>query len=323
MSRVLVTGANGFVGSVLCPLLAERGYVVRAALRESRRAPTGVAERVIIGGLDGDTQWSTAVSGVDGVIHLAARVHVSSGSAAGAAQFLTANTHGTRRLAEQAAQHGVRRLIYLSSVKVNGEETTTGAYSADDVPQPRDAYGLSKWRAEQALREAASATRMQAVIVRSPLVYGVGVRANFLRLLNWVDRERWLPLGSIHNRRSLVSVWALCDLLARLLDHPAAPDRTWMISDGDDVSTPELVRRIARAMGRRPRLFPIPPSVLRVAGGLVGKAAEMRRLCGSLVVDTMPARTVLAWSPPLSMEEALARTAAWYHSCGGVTGTSH
>ena len=155
---------------------------------------------------------------------------------------------------------------------------------------------------------------MHAIVVRPPLVYGPGVRANFLRLLRWVDRERLLPFAAIHNRRSLVSVWTLCDLLVRLLDHPAAVSNTWLVSDGEDVSTPELVRRIAHAMGRRARLLSVPPAALRLAGGLLGKGAEVRRLCGSLTVDIGPTCEGLGWSPPLSMDEALARTVSWYRS---------
>jgi nucleoside-diphosphate-sugar epimerase len=155
---------------------------------------------------------------------------------------------------------------------------------------------------------------MQAAVVRSPLVYGSGVRANFLRLLRWVDQGRLLPLGAIRNQRSLISVWSLCDVLIRLLDHPAATGRTWMVSDGQDISTPELVRRIARAMGRRPMLPSVPVPLLRAAGALSGKGAEMRRLCGSLAVDIAPTRERLDWSPPLSMDEALARTVGWYLS---------
>ena len=314
MPRILVTGANGFVGSILCPMLSAGGHAVRVATRTERPGPGGTVESVVVGDINGSTAWTGALSGVDMVMHLAARVHAVNEAAEDSHLYLETNAHGTRHLAEEAARHGVRRFIYLSSVKVNGEENTQHAYSANDVPHPLDAYGSSKWRAEQLLAVTAASTGMQAVIVRSPLVYGPGVRANFLRLLRSVDQERSLPLGAIRNRRSLVNVWNLCDLLIRVLDHPAAAGRAWMVSDGEDLSTPELVRRIARAMGRRARLAALPVPLLHLAGALLGKQAEMRRLCGSLTVDITPTRTQLGWSPPVPVDEALARTVSWYRS---------
>lgn len=313
MPRVLVTGAGGFIGNTLCPVLARAGYLVRAAARTNSPIPDGVAERVVVGEIGGHTDWTQALRGVDLVIHLGARVHEMNDAAAAGA-YLETNARGTQRLAADSARNGIRRLIYLSSIKVNGEETEGHAYSVADVPRPLDAYGRSKWQGEQFLAEIAASTGMQAVVLRPPLVYGPRVRANFLRLLRWVDREWWLPFGGIRNRRSLVSVWNLCDLLLRLLEHPAGSGRTWMVSDGEDISTADLVRRIARAMGRRARLVPIPASLLRLAGGALNKQAEMRRLCGSLTVDITPTRERLGWSPPLSMDESLARTVNWYRS---------
>jgi UDP-glucose 4-epimerase len=321
MPRILVTGANGFVGSILCPMLAAQGHVVRAATRAGRPRPGGAGETVVVGDINGSTAWTGALGGLDMVIHLAARVHAVNEAAEDSGLCLETNAHGTRHLAEEAARQGVRRFIYLSTVKVNGEGNTQRPYSANDAPHPLDAYGSSKWRAEQFLAATAASTGMQAVIVRSPLVYGPGVRANFLRLLRSVDQERWLPLGAIRNRRSLVSVWNLCDLLIRLLDHPAAAGHAWMVSDGEDLSTPELVRRIARAMGRRARLLALPAPLLRLVGGLLGKQAEMRRLCGSLTVDITPTRAQLGWSPPVPVNEALARTVSWYRSAQPAGGS--
>jgi nucleoside-diphosphate-sugar epimerase len=318
--RVLVTGAGGFVGNTLCPMLAQAGYLIRAALRTDRPGPVAAAERVVVGDIGAHTDWTAALRGVDLVIHLAARVHVMQDGADAADLYLETNARGTQRLAAESARHGIRRLVHLSSVKVNGEETQDHAYSGADAPHPLDAYGRSKWQGEKALAAVAAATGLEAVVVRSPLVYGPGVRANFLRLLCWVDRERWLPFGGIRNRRSLVSVWNLCDLLIRLLDHSAATGRTWMVSDGQDSSTPELVRRIARAMGRRARLLPVPAALLRMAAGLLGREAEMRRLCGSLTVDIAPTRELLGWSPPLPMDEGLSRTVGWYRSAGRPRG---
>ncbi len=316
MNRVLVTGARGFVGSTLCPMLAQAGYLVRAAARTDGPKPAGATETVVVGDIGARTDWGQALRDVDLVIHLAARAHVLNHATDATDTYLETNARGTQRLTADSVRNGIHRLIYLSSVKVNGEETRGRAYSAEDVVNPLDAYGSSKSQGEQLLAQAAAGSSMQSVIVRSPLVYGPGVRANFLRLLHWIDQERWLPLGAIRNRRSLVSVWSLCDLLLRALEHPDAAGRTWMVSDGEDISTPELVRRIAHAMGRRARLLPVPAPLLRVAGALVGKEAEMRRLCGSLTVDIAPTREQLGWSPPLSMDEALARTISWYQSHG-------
>lgn len=312
--RVLVTGATGFIGQQLCASLADAGYRVRAALRTDRSLPAAIAEKAVTGEIGSATSWGTALTDVDVVVHVAAHAHVLHESAADAERYMETNVRGTARLAVAAARYGVRRFVLLSSVKVNGEGTAQHAYSVHDEPHPADAYGRSKWLAEQRLWETVSNVPMQAAVVRAPLVYGPGVRANFLRLLHWVDRGRVLPLGAVENRRSLVSAWTLCDLLIRLLDHPAAVNRTWMVSDGEDISTPELVRRIARAMGRRARLLSVPAPLLRLVGGMSGKGAEMRRLCSSLTVDIAATRKMLGWSPAISMDDALVRTVAWYQS---------
>jgi nucleoside-diphosphate-sugar epimerase len=311
MMRVLVTGATGFVGTVLSEELAQAGYVVRAALRSERAMPTVVAEKVVTGDLARPTGLAAALEGVQAVIHTAARTHVLRDSPAGAQLYMQVNAHATTRLAEAAAQAGVRRFVYLSSVKVNGEGSRR-AYTADDAPDPQDAYGISKWLGEKGLREVAARTGMEASIVRSPLVYGPGVGANFLRLMRWVDAGWPLPLASIRNRRSLVSVWNLCSLLLRTLVHPAAPGNAWMVSDGQDLSTVELIRHLATIMGRPVRLLPLPVGALRAGAALMGKAAEIDRLCGSLLVDISQTRQGLGWTPPVPPSEGLARTAAWY-----------
>jgi len=310
--RVLVTGANGFVGSVLCDMLARSDYVVRAALRVEHPLPPTVPERAVIGDINADTDWHQALRDVDLVIHLAARAHILGDPSRNAHLYTQTNADGTRRLAETAAHAGVRRLVFMSSVKVNGEDSGDGAFGPDDEPHPNDAYGASKALAEQSLRAVAAHTGMQTVCVRSPLVYGPGVRANFLRLLRWVDNGRPLPLGAVRNRRSVVSVWNLCDLLVHVLEQPAAAGRTWMVADAEDLSTADLVRRIGVAMQRRVRLLPVPVALLYLAGGLLQRKAEVARLCGSLVVDTTRTRDELQWSPPVSLDEGLARTVRWY-----------
>jgi UDP-glucose 4-epimerase len=320
MKRVLVTGATGFIGSALCEQLARSDYCVRAALRSARPVAAGISETAVVGDIGDAIDWAGALKGVDAIIHLAALAHLSSRHATTGA-YMEINAHGTRRLASAAAAAGVRRFIYLSSVKVNGEKTKDSAFGPDDEPHPEDAYGMSKWLAEQHLAQVAAKSDMQAVIVRSPLVYGPGVRANFLRLLRWVDSGWPMPLAAIDNRRSLVSVWNLCDLLVTLMRNPGASGGTWMVSDADDLSTPQLVHGIARAMNRRARLISVPVGLLQACGWLTGRQAEVRRLCESLVVDASRTRALLGWVAPVSAQQALARTVAWYRTLGQTHGT--
>jgi nucleoside-diphosphate-sugar epimerase len=317
MMRVLVTGASGFVGRTLCDVLIRHGYTVRAASRRgSSQTSAGEAgaavEPCVAGEINGQTDWSAALVDVDHVIHLAARVHVLHDVADKSPLYAETNAEGTRKLAESAARAGVRRFLYVSSIKVNGEETAGRPYTASDSPRPVDAYGASKWLGEQYLTGIAAQSSLKVAIVRPPLVYGPGVRANFLRLMGWVAKGWPLPLGAVDNRRSLVNVWNLCDLLLRLLTHPEAADRTWLVSDGEDLSTAELIRRIAKAMQRRAILIPVPVGPMYMLASLAGRRAEMARLCGSLVVDSSATCRDLGWAPPVGVDEALCRTAAWY-----------
>jgi nucleoside-diphosphate-sugar epimerase len=311
VSLVLVTGANGFVGQPLCAELARRGYTVRAALRTARPPPLGAAQTVVTGDIGAATEWDRALEGVELIVHAAARTHVLRDSSAAAQQYAEINTRGTERLALAAVRAGVRRFVYLSSIKVNGEATTQRPYRCDDAPSPQDDYGRSKLQAEVALA-AAAGTTMQAAIVRPPLVYGPGVQANFLRLMQWVDRRRPLPFGAVHNARSLVSVFTLNDLLLKLLEHPGSVSGVWLVADGEDLATPDLIRRLGRALGREVRLPRVPRGLLLQCGRLWGRGAEVARLCNSLQIDDAPTRRALDWLAPLSVNEALERTAAWY-----------
>ena len=277
---------------------------------------SATGETVTVGAIDGETDWSAALNGVDAVIHLAARVHVMKDSAADPlAEFLKINLYGTSNLAQQAASAGVKRFVYVSSVKVNGEQTTVNRpFLESDEPDPQDPYGISKWRAEQALRRIAQETGLEIVIVRPPLVYGPGVKGNFVSLLDAIDRGMPLPLAGAHNARSLVYVGNLVDALIACATHPAAAGQTYLVSDGDDVSTALLVDMIAQSLGRNSRSFNFPPGLLRAAATLLGRAEQMDRLFGSLRVSDEKIRGELGWSPPCTLEQGLRETAVWYRA---------
>jgi len=317
MTKVLVTGASGFVGAALCGRLTATGYAVRAAVRTLPVTAAGLrgVDSIGVGRIDGTTAWDDALRNVDAVVHLAARVHVMYETCpTPLAEFRRTNLEGTERLARQAAEAGVKRLIYLSSVKVNGETSGERPFTAEDSPALEDPYAISKWEAEQALLELSKETGLEVVIVRPPLVYGPHVKGNFLRLLRLVDSGLPLPLGTLNNRRSMVGVDNLCDLLRVSLEHPAAANQRLLVSDGEDLSTSELLLRLAAAMNRPLRLLPAPRALLRMAAVVAGKSAEVNRLCGTLQVDMTKTERVLGWRPPFSVADGLQSTVDWYLS---------
>lgn len=300
---VAVTGANGFVGRALCQHLRARGLSVRALTR----AASEVEDAWAVGDLGPGTDWGQSLQGVDCVVHCAARVHMVQDTEPDPMQsYRRVNVEGSRSLAVAAAAAGVRRLVFLSSLKVHGERTAPGhPFTSDMIPAPEDDYGQSKWEAEQALHAVAASTGLELVVVRPPLVYGPRVKANFLKLMNAVARGTPLPLGAVDNRRSLLALGNLTDLLFQCVEQPAAAGHTFLVSDGHDLSTPDLVRALARAMGRPVRLWPVPVAWLRMAGKLLGRSAQIDRLIGSLQVDIGHTRRVLGWTPRLTVEQGL------------------
>lgn len=314
--KVLVTGATGFIGRALCRHLLQHSVSVRASTRvASSAALPPEAEVVQIASVDGETDWSEALAGVDAVVHLVGRVHVMSESdpdPLGA--FRTVNTEGTGRLAAMAAEAGVRRMVYVSSIKVNGEQTTGSPFTESDVPKPHDPYGISKWEAEQGLWGTARRTGLEVVVVRPPLVYGPGAPGNFLRLLQFIRMGVPLPLASVQNQRSFMYVENLCDAIRVCAQHPSAAGRTFLLSDGEDISTPGLIRLLSSYLGCRTRLLRFPPALLGAGARVLGFGGEAERLLGSLRVDSSAMRRALHWTPPFPLRDGLRATAEAYLS---------
>jgi len=316
---VLVTGASGFVGQAVCVSALRSNLKVRGTYRSalSGRLLHGSVEKIQIASVDRDTDWSGTLSQIDVVIHLAARAHVSKDASRDPLKaFREVNTKGTERLAKAAAAAGVRRFVFVSTIKVNGEETFAEPFCEADFPRPQDAYALSKWESEQALQQIGQESGMEVVVVRPPLVYGPGVRANFLRLLDFVKRRVPLPLASVNNRRSLIYVSNLADAILACAMHPSAAGQTYLVSDTEAVSTPELIDRIAGLMGLRSRTFACPTGLLSLAGKLTGRTGEVERLLGSLVVNGARIQSDTGWSPRYSLSEGLAATIDWYMAGG-------
>ncbi|MES2535052.1 MAG: SDR family oxidoreductase [Pseudomonadota bacterium] len=314
MPKILVTGANGFVGTQLCYTLQARGLEFAGAVRK-KTSPS----QYQTGDLNAATDWSQALSACDTVIHLAARVHVMKDNAVDPLHaYRAVNVDATMNLARQAVAHGIRRFVFVSSVKVNGEGTTDRPFSGADVPAPADPYGQSKLEAETALLALSRQSGLELVIVRPPLVYGPGVRANFLRLMQLVKLRMPLPFRNIHNRRSMVALDNLVDFLILCVSHPQAADQVFMISDDDDLSLPRLVTLMGQAMGKDVMLLPVPMPLLNFCARVVGKPDIASRLLGSLQVDIAPARERLGWLPVTSTETAVQATVAHYLARAGA-----
>ena len=311
--RILVTGANGFVGRALVAELVSHNHgTVLGLTRQIPKNPASGVQYLLVGNLTLQQQWQAALAGVNTVVHTAARVHVlNDRTAESLVEFQRVNVEDTLLLAGQAAEMGVRRFVFLSSIGVNGVQTSTNtAFSELDPPNPHNAYARSKLEAELGLRHLSEKTGMEVVIIRPPLVYGPGVKANFAALMQAVQRGWPLPLGLVANQRSLVALDNLVDFVVTCMIHRQAANHTFLVSDGQDLSTIELIRGLARAAGAPVHLLPVPVWVLRVGSTLLGRANDVQRLCGNLQVDIAKARTLLNWSPPISVDEGLRRAVA-------------
>lgn len=312
MTRCMVTGANGFVGSALISRLVSEGhYSVRAVVREAQATACSFPDVRGVADLGPDTEWTELLQGVDVVVHCAARVHIMGESGnQSEAMFNRVNVQGSLNLARQAAAMGVRRFIFISSIKVNGEKNHANCpFTPDDLPAPSDAYARSKLLAEEGLQRLARETGMELVIIRPPLVYGPGVGANFLTLMRWLQKGLPLPLGRIDNSRSLVAVFNLVDLIIRCIDHLGAKGEIFLVSDDDDMSTTTLLFRLSEALGKPARLIPIPAKLIMWVATILGRRSMAQRLCDSLQVDIQKTKRLLDWAPPCKVQDALNETA--------------
>ena len=303
---ILVTGANGFVGKLLVSDLLKKQYDVVGVLRSQNDNQADV-KMAAIGAITAVTDWSTALSAIDVIVHLAARVHVMNDQASDPlAEFRKVNVDGTLNLARQAVKAGVKRFIFVSSIKVNGELTQVDKpFAASDIPCPQDAYGISKYEAEQGLLKLAKETGLEVVIIRPPLIYGGGVKANFASMMKAVKSGFPLPLGAINNKRSFVYVGNLISLILKCIDHPSAANQVFLVSDGRDLSTTELLKVCAQSLDVSPRLLPVPQRFLEVAAKILGKENLAQRLCGNLQVDITKTRQLLDWEPQFTVEDGL------------------
>jgi nucleoside-diphosphate-sugar epimerase len=317
---ILVTGANGFVGSALCSEFLSRKLIFKGAVRQKNLPLVSKVSTntFSVGDINGSTDWSSRLVGVDCIVHTASLAHaMHKKESKDLAAYRSVNIEGTRQLAEQAAAMGVKRFVYISSIKVNGESTNgrrgkhfssdkaIKKYTFMDIPAPEDIYGKSKWKAEQVLWKVSAKTGLEVVVVRPPLVYGPGVNGNLSRLLGLVSVGLPLPLGLVQNQRSLIGLDNLIDVIIRCIDHPKAAGQTFLVSDGNDLSTPDLLRQMSLSMGNSMRFLPVPVSMLRLAGRILGKQPEIDRLTGSLQIDNSHTCKVLNWVPSVSVAEGI------------------
>lgn len=305
--KILVTGASGFIGRGLCPYLSSLGHEVVPTVRVACGLP---GEKLVTD----EVSFRVALQGCDTVVHLAGRAHVlHDQERAPLEAFRAANVDTALELASRAIGAGVRRFVFMSSIKVNGEETAPGCtFRPDDPPDPKDPYGISKWEAEQGLLEIAQKTGLEVVIIRPPLVYGPAVKGNFASLIKWVKKGVPLPLGAVHNRRSMIALDNLVNFTALCADIDASPNakgQVFLVSDGEDVTTAELLRRVAKVYRCGSRLFSVPVGLIRLVARWTGKSSLADRLLGSLVIDDSKARKMLGWTPPVSMDEQLQKMA--------------
>ncbi|WP_038176165.1 UDP-glucose 4-epimerase family protein [Vibrio pacinii] len=309
--KILVTGSTGFVGERVCSLATKREWNVRSVVRRHALADDNT---VMLSSIDADTDWSGALKNIDCVVHCAARVHQMEETKFDVlAAYREVNTLGTLNLARQASKAGVKRFVFISSIKVNGEYTEQGEpFQPHASSPPIDPYGLSKYEAEVGLKELAAETDLEVVIIRPPLVYGPGVKANFLSLLRWTKKKIPLPFGAIYNQRSLVYVDNLADLILECCLNPNAQGKVFLVSDDHDVSTTELLSCVAKQMGKPNRLIPIPASWLKGASTLIGKPAIGQRICSNLQVDISDTKCTLNWQPPVSFEQGIRNTVKAY-----------
>jgi nucleoside-diphosphate-sugar epimerase len=303
------------VGRAVAEKMVEYGQV-KAAVRTADHTFSSAISMVAVGDISADTDWTIALQGIDVVIHTAARVHqISKENCNASSAFIQVNVDATLSLARAAANLGVKRFVFISSIKVNGEMTLKGKpFTETSSPRPEDAYAISKYNAECGLREISLATGMEVVVLRLPLVYGPRVKANFLKLMQTIDRGIPLPFGSIANCRSLVYLSNAVNAIALCARHFNAAGRTYLISDQQDVSTPELIKKLAKAMNRDAKLLSIPPRLLFILGLMTGRSQQIQRLLSSLSVDSTALSAELGWQPPFSVEQGLKATADWYQS---------
>jgi nucleoside-diphosphate-sugar epimerase len=315
--KVLVTGATGFIGSSLVSSLSTaNGITVRAAVRNISSNIVKTIDVALVSDIGSDTNWSSALMGIQVVVHTAARVHVMDELEADQLkEYRRVNVAGTLELARQSVEAGVDRFIFISSIKVNGERTLSGRpYSANQLEAPQDPYAVSKMEAEHGLQKLAEETGLDVVIIRPPLVYGPGVKANFNSLMRWVNIGVPLPFGAIRNKRSLVYIDNLISLITICIDHPNARDKVFLVSDGEDLSTTDLLKRLGKALGQKTYLLPVPPPLLMAVATLCGKREMVRRICDSLEVDISSTKALLGWRPPSSVDEGLSETSLYYQA---------